>query len=101
MKYTFPDFSDHKILYKGRRFSAVAVSKEHLFSHYGDDEDFVVWDGMYDAVASFGIITREGMFKRALAFSHVEIDVGDAKSIREFVKNTSKAEELYIKDCGN
>ena len=56
---------------------------------------------MYGAVASFGIITKEGMFKGALAFSHVEIDVGDAKSIREFVKNTSKAGEPYINDCGN
>lgn len=100
MKYNFPDFSGYKILYKGRRFVAIAVSKKHPFEHYGDDEDFVVWDGLYDGVASCGKILKSGIFKGQLAFSHVDIDVNDAKSIREFVKNTVKAEEYYFKGCG-
>jgi hypothetical protein len=100
VKYTFPDFSNHTILYKGRRFVAIAVSKEQPFKHFGDDEDFVVWDGLYDGAASCGTITKDGVYKGALAFSHVEIEVDDGNSIREFVKNTSKAEEYYFKGCG-
>jgi hypothetical protein len=100
VKYTFPDFSNHTILYKGRRFVAIAVSKEQPFKHFGDDEDFVVWDGLYDGAASCGTITKDGVYKGALAFSHVEIDVDDATSIRDFVKHTNKAEERYFKGCG-
>ena len=91
MKYTLPDFSNHTVLYKGRRFVAVAVSKEVPFDIYGDDEDFVIWDGLYGGVASRGTITNGGVFKGGLAFSHVEIDIDDATSIRDFVKNTNKA----------
>ncbi|MBM4077098.1 MAG: hypothetical protein FJ267_15820 [Planctomycetes bacterium] len=98
--YTFPNFSHHTILYKGRRFIAIAVSKEKPFEHFGDDEDFVVWDGLYGGVASRGTITNDGVYRGGLAFSHVEIDVDDASSIREFVKNTNKAEEFYFKGCG-
>ena len=47
--YTFPDLRGYKILYKGRRYIALAVSKEQPLDIYGDDEDFVVWDGLYDA----------------------------------------------------
>ena len=99
-KYSIPDFSLYQILYKGRRFVAIAVSEESPFDIYGDEEDFVIWDGLYGGVASRGTITKDGVFKGGLAFSHVEIDVDDATSIREFVKHTNKAEECYFKGCG-
>jgi len=100
VKYTFPDFSNHTILYKGRRFIAIAVSKEQSFEHYGDNDDVVVWDGLYGGVASCGKINKDGVCKGRLAFSHVEIDVDDATSIRDFVKNTNEAVERYFKGCG-
>lgn len=100
MKYTFPDFSKHTVLYKGLRYIAIAVSKDQPFDHYGDNDDFVVWDGLYGGVASCGKINKDGVCKGRLAFSHVEIDVNEAESIREFVTNTNEAVERYFKGCG-
>ncbi len=98
--YNFPDLSHQTILYEGRRYIAIAVSKDTPLDIYGDDENFVIWDGLYGGVASRGKITKGGVFKGGLAFSHVEIDVDDATSIRRFVKNTNKEEEFYFKGCG-
>ena len=98
--YTFPDISGHTILYKGRRYIALAVSKKQPLDIYGDDEDFVVWDGLYDAAVSVGKIRPDGVIEGELAFSHVNIEVEDAKSMRDFVTNTKKSQETYFKECG-
>jgi hypothetical protein len=96
----FADFSRHKPLNKSRRYIAIAISKEIPFEIYGAEEGFLIWDGLYGGVASRGTITKDGVFKGGLAFSHVEIDIDDATSIREFVKNTKKAAECNFKGCG-
>ena len=98
--YTFPDLRGNKILYKGRRYIALAVSKEHPLDIYGEDENFVVWDGLYDAAVSVGKIRPDGVIEGELAFSHVTIGVEDAKSMRDFVANTKKSQETYFKGCG-
>ena len=99
MLYTFPDFAGHTILYKGRRYIALAVSKEHPLDIYGEDENFVVWDGLYDAAVSVGKIHPDGVIEGELAFSHVTIEVEDAKSMRDFVNNAKKSQETYFKEC--
>ena len=101
--YTFPDLSNREVLYKGRRFVVFAVSKKRPFDGYGEDGkcDFVVWDGKDPAeVISCGKVTRQGVFRGSLAFSHVDIDVDDAPSPREFVANSQKKAESYFKGIG-
>ncbi len=99
----FPDLSNREVLYKGRRFVMFAVSAERPFDGYGEDGncDFVVWDGGDPTgVISYGTVTRQGVFRGALAFSHVDIDVDDAPSPREFVANSHKKAEWYSKAIG-
>ena len=62
--------------------------------------DFVVWDGLYDAAVSYGVITVNGSYDGFLAFSHVEIEVDSAATIGEFVKNSSSAQLRFFKDSG-
>lgn len=99
-KYLIPDLTDRQLLYKGRRFVAIVVGRDDPFELFGDDYDFVVWDGLYGGVAAVGNVKADGNYSGALAFSHVEIEVEDAKTMSEFVKNARKAEEFYFKGCG-
>jgi hypothetical protein len=98
--YHIPDLTDRDLLYKGRRFVAVAVSRDNPFELFGDDYDFVVWDGLYDGVAAVGNVSPDGTYSGELAFSHVEIEIEDAKTMSEFIKHVRKAEEYYFKGCG-
>ena len=95
--YTFPDLSNHKIIYKGRRYIAFEVSQSNPFESMEDDADFVVWDGEYDVAVSYGTITSDGGFEGFLAFSHVEIEVESADNIRDFLKNYKKSDLQYFK----
>ena len=45
--------------------------------------------------------TPKVVLKGFLAFSHVEIEIDSAENIRDFVKNSSKAQMRFFKDCGN
>jgi hypothetical protein len=44
--YTFPDVSQYTILYKGRRYIAIVVSKDIPFEIYGAEGGFLIWDGL-------------------------------------------------------
>jgi hypothetical protein len=98
--YTFPDLRGYKILYRGRRYIAVSVSREQPLDVYGEDADFVVWDGLYNAAVATGKIREGEVFDGALAFSHVKIEIESAKSMREFVNNAKKAQERFFKESG-
>lgn len=98
--YSFPDLSNHKIIFNGRRYKAFIVSSDNPFNGYEDDSDFVVWDGLYDAAVSYGSISSKGIYSGFLAFSHVEIEIDDASDISTFVKNSSKEQLRFFKDSG-
>ena len=98
--YTFPDLSNHKIIYKGRRYIAFEVSQSNPFESMEDDADFVVWDGEYDGAVSYGAINAKGEYEGFLAFSHVEIEIDSAENIRDFVKNSRKAQMQFFRDSG-
>jgi hypothetical protein len=98
--YTFPNLSNHKIIYKGRRYIAFEVSQTNPFESMEDDADFVVWDGEYDAAVSYGAINAKGEYEGFLAFSDVEIEIDSAENIRDFVKNSSKAQMQFFKESG-
>ena len=99
MKYNFPNLSNYKIIYKGRRYIAFQISKLIPFESMEYFADFVVWDGLYDAAVSYGIINSKGVFEGRLAFSHVEIEIDSAENIRDFVQNSRKSQMLFFKDC--
>ena len=98
--YQFPDLTGRKLLFKGRRYIVIKVSKEDPFDIFGDDEDLVVWDGLNWGAAAAGKLTSGGVTGGRLVFSHVEIEVDDATTISDFVKNVRKAQEYYFKGCG-
>ena len=100
-KYTFPDLTDLAVIASGRRYKAFRVSKLEPFNGYEDDFDFVVWDGLYDAAVSCGHISSTGMFKGALVFSHVEIEIGPCMSVSEFIAETKKAQLKFFSDGGS
>ena len=98
-KYNFPDLGNFEILFNGRRYKAFKITKESPFKGQEEYADFVIWDGLYDAEAAYGIITN-GKFSGFLSFSHVEIEVDLAADISTFVKNASKAQLQFFKDSG-
>ncbi len=98
--YQFPDLTGRKLLFKGRRYVVIEVSKADPFDIFGDDEDFVIWDGLNGGAAAAGKLTSGGVTCGRLVFSHVEIEVDDATTISKFVKNVRRAQEFYFKGCG-
>ena len=100
-KYSFPNLSNRKILYSGRRYIAFSVSKSQPFDGYESDYDFVVWDGLYDAAAAVGNLSDDGSAAGELAFSHVEIEVERCESMKEFVQHVRKAQERFFRDSSN
>ena len=98
--YTFPDLSKHHIIFNGRRYKAILTSKNQPFQGYEDDADFVVWDGLYDAAISYGVISPKGMYSGFLAFSHVEIEIDSASDIRTFVKKSSQQQQKFFRASG-
>lgn len=100
MKYKFPNLSNHKIIYKGRRYVAFEINQLNPFESMEEFADFIVWDGLYDATVSYGIINSKGEFKGRLAFSHVEIEIDLAENIRDFVKKSIKSQMIFFKDSG-
>lgn len=99
-KYNFPNLSNHKIIYKGRRYIAFQISQLNPFETMEDFADFVVWDGLYDAAVSYGTINAKSDFEGELAFSHVEIEIDTSKNIRDFVKNSIRSQLRFFKECG-
>lgn len=98
--YMFPDLSCYNIIFNGRRYKAFMISKGSPFQGYEDYAEFLVWDGVYDALVAYGNISADGEYEGFLAFSHIELDVNSASTISEFVKNTKKAQEWYFKATG-
>jgi hypothetical protein len=76
------------------------VSQSEPFNGFEGDADFVVWDGLYDAVVSYGNVSTDGTFNGFLAFSNVEIEIDSSADISEFVRNSSKAQLRFFKDAG-
>lgn len=99
-KYCFPDLSNKRLLYVGRRYIAFSVSQSQPFKGYESDYNFVIWDGMYDAAVAVGMVMDDGTVTGELAFSHVEIDIPTAKSMREFILQTRKAQERFFRESG-
>ena len=53
-KYSFPSLSAFQVIFNGRRYKAFRVSKSEPFNGFEEDANFVVWDGLYDDVVSYG-----------------------------------------------
>lgn len=98
-RYTFPDLTGRNILYKGRRYIAFSVSLEERIEDGMGDYDFVIYDGLYDAVSAFGRRDSVGVHGE-LAFSSVQVEIETTVTVREFVKAAAKEQEQYHRDCG-
>jgi len=98
--YSFPNLSKFEVIFNGRRYKAFRVSKSEPFDGFEDDANFVVWDGLYDAVVSYGTISSDGTCNGVLAFSNVEVEIDSSADISEFVRNSSKEQLRFFKDAG-
>lgn len=99
-KYKFPNLIDNTILYKGKRYVAIATSATDSSNNKTECVQFIVWDGLYDAEVSNGATSADGSFIGFLSFTHVEIEIQSSNTIQGFVKNSAKTQQRYFKDCG-
>ena len=96
-RYTFPDLTGRDILYRGRRYIAFSVSSDERIEEDMGDYDFVIYDGLYDAVSTFGRRDEKGVYGK-LAFSHVEIEIEPASNMRDFVQAAVKVQACYQRE---
>ena len=96
-RYTFPNLEGREVLYRGRRYIAFAVSSEQPFEDAEDDGDFVIYDGLYDAISVIGRRDEKGI-SGGLAFSHVEIEIEPASNMRDFVQAAVKVQACYQRE---
>lgn len=99
-KYNFPDLEPFKILYKGRRYIAFELIKNLPFDEFVIENDFVVWDGLYDTTLSYGTYEKDGTYKGFLAYTVVEVEIEKTISMKEFVEKSKKEQARYFKECG-
>ena len=100
-QYTLPNLNGHEVLYKGRRFIVFGVSKLFPYEDYESMGTFVIWDGKYDAIFAVGKMNPNGSYFGELAASHVQIDIAEKRTLREFLDEAVKTQERYFKDCGH
>lgn len=98
--YKQPKLNGHKILYKGRRFTAFQISDKFPFESFEDRYEFAIFDGLYDATLAVGVVNPNGTYQGELAFSIVEITIPACKTLRNFLDVAIKEQEAYFKTCG-
>ncbi len=97
--YTFPDFSNHKVVYSGRRYKVIELSNDSPIEYFSkSDGDYLMWDGLYGGHIATIRQTPDGGFHCELN-AHVSLEY-DYSTIREAVKGLAKEMEDYFKGCG-
>jgi hypothetical protein len=98
--YTFPDFTQHKVVYNGRRYKVIEfLNDSPVEYHSRDDCDYLMWDGLYNGHVAEIHRNPDGSFHCELN-AHVALDY-DYPTVRDAVKGLAKEMEIYFKDCGN
>lgn len=98
--YEQPTLAGHKVIYKGRRFTAFEINKQFPFESFEDEFQFAIFDGLYDATLAVGVINPNGTYEGQLAFSIVEIAIPPCKTIRDFLDLAIKEQEAYFRASG-
>jgi hypothetical protein len=97
--YTFPDFTQHKVAYNGRRRKVIEFLNDSPVEGFSkSDCDFLMWDGLYNGHVAQIHRKPDGSLHCDLN-AHVDIEF-DYPNMREAVKGLAKEIETYFKDCG-
>ena len=84
-KYSQPKLTDHKVLYKGKRYWVFEIDKEHPYENYEKDCNCVVFDKFYGGcVISWCNKLEDGSFKGIVSYGQGSIEV-DGRTPKELV----------------
>lgn len=93
-RYTPPTLTDHKVLYKGKRFWVFEANSDHPFEWVEDG--LVIWDKADGAILALAKRLDDGKYEGSLAFSNVEITF-KANTLEELVKISDREAISYLK----
>ena len=83
-KYTPPVLNGHKVLYKGKRYWAFEISKEHPYENYEKDCSIIVYDKYCDAVAAWCDSSIDGAYTGYIPYGQGSIEV-NGHTVKELV----------------
>ena len=96
--YTFPDFTNHKVVYNGRRYKVIEFLNDSPVEYSSkSDGDYLMWDGLYNGHVALIHCMPDGSFHCELN-SHVAIE-NEYPTIRDAVKGMAREMDAYSKAC--
>jgi len=85
--YTKPALTDHKVLYKGKRYWVFEVDKDHPFEGYETDCGYLVFDKSFGGcVIAWCERADDGSFKGYIQYGQGSIDV-EGRTPKELVQS--------------
>jgi len=94
--YQKPNLNGHKVLYGGRRYWVIEVSKDCPYRGYEDIATLVIYDGLYDIDVGWGCINEEGIFVGGVPYGQHLLEVKE-DTVRDFVRSISKEAEWAVR----
>ena len=83
-KYIAPALDEHKILYKGKRYWAFEIDKDHPYENYEHDCSIIIFDKLCGGVAAWCERLSNGQFSGYMPYSQQSIEI-ERKTIRDLV----------------
>jgi hypothetical protein len=84
-QYTIPNFKNHNVLYKGKRYWVLEIDKNHPYEGYEEDCNCVVVDRKYGGVViSWCNKQKDGTFKGYVQYGQGS-DPVEGKTPKELV----------------
>jgi hypothetical protein len=94
--YKRPDLRNHKVLYGGRRYWVIEVSKEYPYRGYEDIAGLVIYDGLYDIDIGWGRKDEKGVFIGGVPYGQHLLEV-KGNTVRDFVRSIAKEAEWALR----
>ena len=74
-RYTEPKLTNHKILYKGKRYWVFEIDKEHPFENMEDVCSIIVYDKFCDGIVCYCNYKEDGTIVGDIPYSQQSIDI--------------------------
>ena len=74
-RYREPKLTNHKILYKGKRYWVFEIDKEHPFENMEDVCSIIVYDKLCDGIAAYCDYSKNGKIVGGIPYSQQSIDI--------------------------
>jgi hypothetical protein len=91
-KYTEPELTNHKILYKGKRYWVFEISKENPYENMENVCSIIVFDKLCGGIAGYCNYKEDGTIVGDIPYSQQSIDIEgkDGKEISGLVDYWTK-----------